>query len=251
MKQLFAIIEQIGSNVLLFLRTMTHIGSLPRQYGRLIEQSFFIGYTTLPIIAILSVFIGAVLALQSGFTMRNTPGAQNFLGAIVGLSMCRELGPVMASFLLAGRVGSAITAELASMKVYSEVDALTTMNIPPERILVLPRLIATALMMPVLAVFSIVIGWYGGAIVIERLDFITIDAETYWANLKVFVKYSSVLDGIIKAELFGILVTLICCHEGLRTRGGPREIGRAVTRGVVLSMVVILFLDYFVTKLLL
>ena len=251
MKQVLYIIEFVGNNVFLFLRSLLHIGTLHRQCGRVIEQAFFIGYTTLPIISILSIFIGAVLALQSGFTMRNTPGAQNFLGAIVGLSMCRELGPVMACFLLAGRVGSSITAELASMKVYNEVDALVTMNIPPERILVLPRLVATALVMPLLTIFSIVIGWYGGVIVVEHVDFITIDANTYWTNLKQFVRYDSVKDGLIKAELFGILVTLICCHEGLHTEGGPREIGRAVTRGVVSSMIVILFLDYFVTKILL
>lgn len=251
MNQVLYIVAFVGSNVSLFLRAMQHVGTLHRQCSRLIEQAFFIGYTTLPIISILSVFIGAVLALQSGYTMRNTPGAQNFLGAIVGLSMCRELGPVMACFLLAGRVGSSITAELASMKVYDEVDALRTMNIPPERILVLPRLAATALVMPLLTIFSIAIGWYGGAVVVDHVDFINIDTTTYWNNLRDFVRYDSVKDGLIKAELFGILVTLICCHEGLQTSGGPREIGRAVTRGVVSSMIVILFLDYFVTKILL
>lgn len=245
------LLEEIGSGIILTGEAVSHVRSLARQWPRLIEQCFYIGYTTLPIVGILSVFIGAVLALQTGYSMRDIPGAHNFLGSIVGLSMARELGPVMTSFLLAGRVGSAITAELASMKVYNEVDALETMNIPPAKILVLPRLAASILMMPALAIFSIIIGWFGGMIVTEYVTFIQIDTQVYWRSLKTFVDMDSIWDGIIKAELFGILVTIICCNQGLRTKGGPREIGSSVTGGVVKSMIVILFLDYFVTKILL
>lgn len=245
------LLEEVGSCVILTGEAISHTKSLVRQWPRLVEQCFYIGYTTLPIVAILSVFIGAVLALQTGFSMRDIPGAHQFLGSIVGLSMARELGPVMTSFLLAGRVGSAITAELASMKVYDEVAALNTMNIPPAKILVLPRLAATILMMPALAIFSIIIGWFGGMIVVEYVSFIQVDTQVYWRGLKSFVDIDSIWDGLIKAELFGVLVTIICCNQGLRTRGGPREIGNSVTRGVVKSMIAILFLDYFVTKILL
>ena len=162
MKQLNSIFEGAGSIVQLFLRSAAHVGTLPRQFGRFIDQCYVIGYTTLPIVAILSFFIGSVLALQAGNAMADF-GAKEFIGSLVGLSMAKELGPVMVSVLLAGRVGSAITAELASMTVYQEVDALVTMDISPARILVLPRLAAVLVMMPVLSIISDLIGWFSGA----------------------------------------------------------------------------------------
>jgi NADH:ubiquinone oxidoreductase subunit 6 (subunit J) len=140
--------EGVGSVVQL-LSTASYVGTLPRQSARFIEQCYMIGYTTLPIVAILSFFIGTVLALEAGYSMQDF-GAKEFIGSLVGLSMARELGPMMTAILLAGRVGSAITAELASMTVYQEIDALTTMNIPPAKMLVLPRLAAVLVMMPVL-----------------------------------------------------------------------------------------------------
>ena len=136
MKPLTAILEGIGSTLQLLVRAVSYTPTLWRQRARFIEQCYLIGYTTLPIVAILSFFIGGVLALQAGYSMSNF-GAKQFIGSLVGLSMARELGPVMAAILLAGRVGSAIAAELASMKVYQEIDALETMNIPPAKVLVL------------------------------------------------------------------------------------------------------------------
>ena len=153
MNQLNLVLGHIGGVVLLAMRTARFVPTLPRQFKRFIEQCFMIGYTSLPIVTILSFFIGSVLALQAGYSMQNF-GAKQFIGSLVGLSMARELGPVMVANLIAGRVGSAITAELASMKVYQEVDALVTMNIPPERMLVLPRLAAVLVMMPVLTLIA-------------------------------------------------------------------------------------------------
>ncbi len=247
MKQLNAILEGIGSTVLLLARTASYIGTLPRQRARFIEQCFMIGYTTLPIVAILSFFIGSVLALQAGYAMQNF-GAKQLIGSLVGLSMARELGPVMVAILLAGRVGSAIAAELASMKVYQEIDALVTMNIPPARMLVLPRLAAAVVMVPVLAIIANLVGWFGGAIVAKYTSFIAIDPPAYFAALRRYMEFEDVMNGLIKAEVFGFVVVLVCCNIGLNTRGGPREIGAAVTRAVVTSLIMILVLDYFVTK---
>jgi phospholipid/cholesterol/gamma-HCH transport system permease protein len=247
MKQLTHILEGIGSTVQLLVRSAAHVGTLPRQRVRFIEQCFMIGYTTLPIVAILSFFIGSVLALQAGYSMQNF-GAKQFIGTLVGLSMARELGPVMVAILLAGRVGSAIAAELASMKVYQEVDALETMNIPPARILVLPRLAAVLFMMPVLTIIANLVGWFGGAIVAKYVSFIGIDPPAYFSAMRRFMEFKDVMNGLIKAEVFGFVVVLVCCNIGLNTRGGPREIGAAVTRAVVTSLILILVLDYFVTK---
>jgi len=250
MKHLTAIVGHIGGALLLLVRSLKFAGTLPRQFPRFIEQCYLIGYTTLPIVTILSFFIGSVLALQSGYSMENF-GAKQFIGTLVGLTMARELGPVMVAILVAGRVGSAITAELASMKVYQEIDALLTMNIPPERMLVLPRLAAVIVMMPVLAIVANLCGWYGGALVCQYTHSISVDSEAYFTALKAFMKPRDIIDGLVKAEVFGFVIVLVCCYIGLSTRGGPREIGASVTKAVVTSLILILVLDYFVTKALL
>lgn len=247
MRQLNSILEGFGSTILLLIRSIGYLPSLPRQFGRFIEQCYLIGYTTLPIVAILSFFIGSVLALQAGYSMQNF-GAKQFIGSLVGLSMARELGPVMVAILLTGRVGSAITAELASMKVYQEVDALVTMNIPPVRMLVMPRLVAAVFMVPVLAIIANLVGWFGGAIVSKYTSFISIDPPAYFSALRRFMEFDDIMNGLIKAEVFGVSIILVCCNIGLNTRGGPREIGASVTRAVVTSLILILVLDYFVTK---
>jgi phospholipid/cholesterol/gamma-HCH transport system permease protein len=250
MNQINDILSGVGSTVLLVVRALSYLSSLPRQFGRFLDQCYLIGYTTLPIVAILSFFIGTVLALQAGYSLSDFGGRQ-WIGSLVGLSMARELGPMMVAILLAGRVGSAITAELASMAVYQEVDALVTMNIPPARMLVLPRLAAVVVMMPVLTIIANLVGWYGGAIVSSYSSLIAISSDTYFAALRQVTAFKDVLNGLMKAEIFGFVVVLVCCNIGLNTRGGPREIGASVTRAVVTSLILILVLDFFVTKVLL
>ncbi|PTY06354.1 ABC transporter permease [Opitutaceae bacterium EW11] len=247
MKQLNAIFEGLGSAILLTTRAFATLPSAPRIIKRVVEQVFYGGYGSLPIISILSFFIGAVLALQSGISLQNF-GAKQLIGTLVGESLVRELGPVMVAILLAGRVGSATTAELASMKVYQEVDALVTMNIPPERFLVLPRLLAVLLYMPVLTIIAIVIGWLGGAVICNYVTFIGVEPAQYFQSMKQFLTTHKMVDGLVKSEIFGFCVILIACNTGLRTRGGPREIGHAVTRAVVFALITILVLDYFITK---
>ena len=249
MNQIQSILQGIGSTVQLGARSLAYVGTLPRQPARFIQQCYDIGYTTLPIVAILSFFIGSVLALQAGYSMQDF-GAQQFIGSLVGLSMARELGPMMVAILLAGRVGSAITAELASMTVYQEVDALVTMNIPPARLLVMPRLVGVLVMMPVLTIIANIVGWFGGAIICKYTAFISLEPEAYFSALRRYMKFQDVFNGIEKAEVFGFVVVLVCFNIGLMTRGGPREIGAAVTRAVVTSLILILVLDYFVTKIL-
>ncbi len=236
-----------GYNVALLGQVLRHLPALPRQLGRVVQYCGEIGYKTFPIVGILSFFIGAVLALQTGFALQQL-GAQSFIGSIVGLSVARELAPVMTAFLLAGRVASATTAELASMKVYQEIDALRTMHIAPEKILVLPRLVAVLLVMPLLTMFSIFIGWLGGQVVSEFVSFIGLSPNIYWRGLMDFMTVEDVTDGLVKGEIFGFFVILIACAQGLATRGGPREIGFAVTRSVVIGMIFILFTDYFITR---
>lgn len=240
-------LDSFGSGIIMTWRAFVMLPAAPRILKRIAEHGYRIGYTSMPIIAILCFFIGAVLALQAGITLREF-GAKEFIGALVGASVARELGPVMVAIILAGRVGSAVTAELASMRVNSEIDALVTMNIPPERLLILPRLLAVLLVMPVLTILANLVAWFGGAIICEYVAFIGLSADVFFLNLQTYVTFDDVLDGLIKAEIFGFVVMIIACNTGLRTRGGPREIGLAVTRSVVLSLIAILTLDYFITK---
>jgi len=244
---LLAFLDLVGRHVALLGAAARYLPCLPRQFPRVLQYCFEMGYRTFPIVAILSFFIGAVLALQTGFALTQV-GAESFIGSIVGLSICRELAPVMTAFLLSGRVGSATTAELASMQVYQEIDALKTMNISPEKILVMPRLVAVFLIMPPLTILSIVIGWFGGMVVSQYVDFISLSPTIYWRGMLDLMGPDDVTDGLIKGQIFGFFVILIACVQGLNTRGGPREIGFSVTRSVVYSMIFILFSDYFITK---
>lgn len=249
MKAILDILEWIGSGVRMAMRTFGHFPQLPRHWKQLVDQCLFMGYATVPLVAILSFFIGAVLALQIGYSIIDF-GAKQYIGTIVGLSMVRELSPVMTAVMVTGRVGSAVTAELASMKVYQEVDALRTMNIPPERFLVMPRLAAIILVMPVLVMVSVVTGWIGGQIVSQSVPWIGLTPQAYYTSLRDFMGVKDVSDGLIKAQLFGIGILLISSHLGLRTSGGPREIGAAVTRAVVVCIIFILIFDYFITNIL-
>lgn len=249
MKALNDFFEWIGSGVQMSIRTLRYFPQLPRHWKQLVDQCLFMGYATVPLVAILSVFIGGVLALQIGYSILDF-GAKQYIGTIVGLSMVRELSPVMTAVMVTGRVGSAVTAELASMKVYQEVDALRTMNIPPERFLVMPRLAAIVLVMPILLMVSVVTGWMGGQLVCQFVPWIDLNSQAYYNSLRSFMDLGDVTDGLVKTELFGIGIVLIASHIGLRTSGGPREIGAAVTRAVVVCIIFILIFDYFITNIL-
>src|SRR6266568_5559301 len=156
--------QNIGEMVVLFWRTLLSLPLAWRQREKVLEQFFEIGNASLLMVCILSFFIGGVMALQTGPVLVER-GLANAVGGVVGISICKELAPVMMSILIAGRIGSAMAAEIGSMRVYQEIDALRTMNINPIHYLVLPRIIAIAVALPLLVVFSILIGWFGGATV--------------------------------------------------------------------------------------
>lgn len=208
-----------------------------------------IGNHTLPVAALISLFIGGVLALQTGPALAQF-GVEENIGGLVGLSLVKELGPVMASILVAGRVGSAMTAEIGSMSVYEEIDALKTMNINPVRFLVMPRFLASIIALPILVIYMDVIGWLGGAIVSTVNPEINISFSIYYRNLAELVEVQDILNGLIKAMIFGVIISIVCSYVGLKTKGGPREIGTSVTRAVVLSFILILISDYFISRLL-
>jgi len=235
---------------LLVWRTLLSLPLTVRHRQKVFDQFFEIGNASLLMVCVLSFFIGAVIALQTGPVLVDR-GLASAVGGIVGIALAKELAPVMMAILIAGRIGSAMAAEIGSMRVYQEIDALRTMNINPVHYLVLPRVVAIAAALPLLVVFSILVGWLGGAVVAEANSHIAIPFQAFWANLRDVVEIKDVANGVFKSFCFAVIVGIVSCHQGLATIGGPRGIGRSVTKAVVNSIVLIVIFDYVLTRVLL
>ncbi|MGN6385114.1 MAG: MlaE family ABC transporter permease [Verrucomicrobiota bacterium] len=242
--------QNLGEMMLLLWRTICALPQALRHRRKIYDQLFEIGNASLLMACILSFFIGGVISLQSGPVLRQR-GLSSALGGLVGLSICKELAPVMMAILISGRIGSAMAAEIGSMAVYQEIDALRTMNINPNKYLVLPRMIAISIALPMLVLFSILVGWFGGAVVAAFNEKIALGFPQFFNNLEAMVDISDIANGLIKSFVFASVIGLVSCHQGLQTIGGPRGIGRSVTKAVVNSIVLILILDYFLTRFLL
>lgn len=242
--------QNIGEMVLLFWRTLLALPQTWRQREKVFEQFFEIGNASLLMVCVLSFFIGGVLALQTGPVLVER-GMGSAVGGLVGISMAKELAPVMMAILIAGRCGSAMAAEIGSMRVYQEIDALRTMNINPINYLVLPRLVAIAVALPMLVMFAILVGWLGGAVFAAITTQVDISYPTFFGTMKDFVGPGEVVNGVFKGFCFAWIVGVVSCHQGLTTRGGPRGIGRSVTKAVVNSIVLIVVFDTVLTRILL
>ena len=242
--------ENIGEMIVLLWRTIQASPKLVRQRHKVFDQLFEIGNASLLMACILSLFIGGVIALQTGPVLAER-GLSSAIGGLVGLSVCKELAPVMMSILIAGRIGSAMAAEIGSMRVYQEIDALRTMNINPIHYLVLPRIVAISIALPMLVIFAILVGWFGGGLVAVYNEKIGINFQSFFSNLHDVVKVGDVANGLFKSFVFAVVIGTVSCHQGLITIGGPRGIGRSVTKAVVNSIVLILILDYFLSRFLL
>jgi phospholipid/cholesterol/gamma-HCH transport system permease protein len=242
--------QNIGEMVVLFWRTLLSLPIAWRQRQKVFEQFFEIGNASLLMVCILSFFIGGVIALQTGPVLVER-GLASAVGSVVGVSICKELAPVMMSILIAGRIGSAMAAEIGSMRVYQEIDALRTMNINPIHYLVLPRMYAIAIALPLLVIFAILVGWLGGAFVSYANTRIEMSFASFYSALRDVVQIKDVANGVFKSFVFALIIAVVSCHQGLVTRGGPRGIGRSVTKAVVNSIVLIVISDYILTRILL
>jgi phospholipid/cholesterol/gamma-HCH transport system permease protein len=242
--------QNIGELVVVFWQTLRSFPLVWRQRQKVFDQFFEIGNASLLMVCILSFFIGGVIALQTGPLLVER-GLASAVGGVVGISVCRELAPVMMSILIAGRIGSAMAAELGSMRVYQEIDALRTMNINPIHYLVLPRVVAIALGLPMLVVFGILVGWLGGAVVSAANYRIDLSFAAFFSALSDVVGPKDVANGVFKSFIFALIIGVVSCHQGLITRGGPRGIGRSVTKAVVNSIVLVVSVDYLLTRILL
>jgi phospholipid/cholesterol/gamma-HCH transport system permease protein len=242
--------QDLGEAFLLAWRTLVALPRVFHHRRKVLEQFFEIGNASLLMVCILSFFIGGVITLHTGPVMVER-GLTNYVGGMVGLAVTRELAPVMMSILIAGRIGSAMAAEIGSMQVYNEVDALRTMRINPVHYLVLPRVVALVIGLPMLVLFAILVGWLGGAVVAATNPGIDIPMQSFFETLKDMVDPEDILKSLFKSAWFAVVIGFTCCHQGLDTRGGPRGVGRSVTKAVVNSIILIVILDYVLSRILL
>jgi phospholipid/cholesterol/gamma-HCH transport system permease protein len=208
----------------------------------LFPSFYYVGVRSVPVVAITGMFIGMVLAVQS-FSQFNKVGLATRLGSIINISIVRELGPVLAATMLAGRVGSAIAAELGTMRISEQIDALAVLGANPIHYLAVPRLLACALLIPLLTVLADFMGVMGGAFICTR--YYQIEPHYYWQHSQNFVGAYDVLSGLVKAFFFGATIALISCHRGFNSQPGAEGVGRASTEAFVYSFVAILVLDFF------
>ncbi len=207
-----------------------------------------IGVSSFPVVALTSLFTGMVLAFQSGFSFMKVFNEPIYVGSVVGLSLVKELGPVLTSVVISGRVGASITAELGTMNVTEQLDALYTLGTSPVRYLAVPRYVAMMVMVPILAALADMVGVVGGYIVATAQ--LHIPGSIYWDEVRTFVAFDDIMHGIIKSFFFGMIIVTTSCYMGFNCSGGAEGVGRATTRGVVVSMVLILVGDYFLSALL-
>jgi phospholipid/cholesterol/gamma-HCH transport system permease protein len=234
-----------GLLALFALDGLSHLVRPPLYWRLFIRSLFDIGYFSLPVVALTAVFTGMVLALQSytGFARFSAQGA---VANLVVLSMTRELGPVLAGLMVAGRVGAAMAAEIGTMRVTDQIDALSTLSTNPMKYLVAPRLLAGIIALPALVLVADILGVLGGFIVSTlKLGF---NAETYLINTINFVQTDDVVSGLVKAAVFGFIIALMGCFQGYNSRGGAQGVGSATTSAVVSASILILAFDYVLTE---
>lgn len=244
---LINLIQKIGEMVHFILLAVWHVVSppyFPKQFGR---QLIDIGYYSLPVVGLTALFTGMVLALQSytGFSRFN---AESAIAGVVVLSITRELAPVLAGLMVSGRVGAAIAAEIGTMRVTEQIDALTTLSVNPFKYLIAPRVLAGTLTLPILVLLGDIIGVLGGYIVsIYNLGF---SSASYLRQTFDILQISDVTSGLIKAAVFGFLVAIMGCYHGFNSARGAQGVGAATTNAVVSSSILILIFNYLITQIL-
>nr|WP_237560913.1 ABC transporter permease [Elioraea sp. Yellowstone] len=243
---MFAVLSAAGGVTLFALQAVSHIVRPPFYPRLLLRQMLEIGYFSLPVVALTAIFSGMVLALQSytGFARFSAEGA---VATVVVLSITRELGPVLAGLMVAGRIGAAIAAELGTMRVTDQIDALTTLSTNPMKYLVVPRVVAATVVLPMLVVVADILGVLGGFIVgVAKLEF---NPGTYMARTWEFLEAQDVISGLVKAAVFGFVIALMGCYQGYHSKGGAQGVGAATTNAVVSASILILTFNYVITEL--
>lgn len=234
-----------GGMILMLYQAMRWMFIPPYKFRNIFKQMEFIGVKSMFVVILTGGFTGMVLALQSYNALKRF-GAESLVGPTVAMSMARELGPVLTGLMVTGRAGSAVATELGTMRVTEQIDALYAMGVNPIKYLVVPRILAGVLMLPVLTVVTDFIGVVGGYFVGVKL--LNINPGVYMGRTVDFVKVDDIFNGLFKSIFFGLILSLVACYQGFYTKGGAEGVGRAATVSVVLSCVLILISDYILTS---
>lgn len=240
-----SVFEGVGSVAIFISKAISGIFFGPFYVRSFINQLIFIGFYSLPVVGMTAIFSGAVLALQS-YTGFSRFSAESTIPTVVVLSITRELGPVLAGLMVAGRVGASIAAEIGTMRVTEQIDALYTLSTDPIKYLVTPRIIAGIITLPCLVFLADIIGVMGGYLVcVYKLDF---NEALYISNTLSYLKFDDVFSGLVKSAAFGFIITSISCYHGFYCEKGARGVGSGTTMAVVSSSILILLSNYFLTE---
>ncbi|HEY3130732.1 MAG TPA: ABC transporter permease [Acidobacteriota bacterium] len=241
-------VYEVQQFFLLSVRAITNIFRGPRYYYDTLQQMDVIGIGSLKVVALIGFFTGAVLALQSAKSLKAF-GAVGLTGQLVGLSLIKELGPVLTALMVAGRNGSGIASELGSMVVTEQISAMRALGTDPTRKLVTPRMFAATTMLPLLTVMADMFGLLGGLLVSAYR--LRLSTSLYWSSAMKAIEYNNILEGMSKPFIFGFIIAMVGCYCGLRTHGGTQGVGRSTTQAVVLSYILVIIADFFVSKIIL
>jgi phospholipid/cholesterol/gamma-HCH transport system permease protein len=244
-RRIAAGLAYVGGAAQLLLEAISYGVRPPYQLGLILEEIEAIGIRSLTVVNVIALFTGMVLALQTAASLSRF-GAKGFIGVVVALSLVREIGPVFTSIMVAGRVGSGIAAEIGSMKVTEQIDAIRVMGANSVKRLVVPKLVATVIALPLLTIAADCLGILGGLLV-SVWEF-QVTSYYYFTTILDRLTFQDVASGIGKTFFFGLIIAVIGCYEGMTTKGGTVGVGRATTSTVVVSSILILVTDFFLTK---
>ncbi len=237
-------VQETGKIMILFLKTVSWTFRPPLQGREILKQMEEVGVRSFPVVIITAAFTGMVLALQS-YTGFKRFGAETMVGTVVALSVTRELGPVLTGLMVSGRVGSAMAAELGTMRVTEQIDALYTLATNPIKYLIVPRFLAAMIMLPILVIFADLIGILGGYLV--SVQVLGTNPTIYVRRTWDYLEFNDLYSGLLKAIAFGMIIATISCYQGFSAQGGAEGVGRATTKAVVISSLTILVSNYFIT----
>ena len=237
-------LEMVGEYVSLVFDVFGAAFTKPPSWALFRENLFHIGVMSLGVVAITGFTTGFVLAAQS-FYQLGEKGLSGVTGVLVGKAMITELGPILTAFMVTGRVGSAMCAELGSMKVTEQIDAMKSMAVNPNSYLVAPRFLAGIFMIPLLTLFSTMMGIFGGYLIAVTL--FNMSAASYFDPMQIHISTFDIASGCIKSFIFGVLLVTVCCYKGMKTSGGAAGVGKATTQSVVTSYILILVSDFLLT----
>lgn len=244
MRPVLAFLTFVGESSIIFGDAVRRAPRRPVEWRETIVQMAFVGVASVPIVALTGFFSGAVLSLYLTLFLKQY-GAQGFVGATVGLTATREIGPVIAGIMISARAGSAMAAQIGTMAVTEQIDALRMLGVHPTNYLVIPRLLAGILMAPILALVSIWMAIVGGMLVADTEG---LSPSAFIQSVQQYVTPEDVVKGITKGPFFGLIVALVACQQGLRTKNGAVGVGRATTNAVVISMVLVYIANFLLAR---